>query len=153
MDRERPIIDRRLTDLTIIHHGVPVGTAPLMVRYYDEPNAERFLYLGTATRLPGFDSIIGSAMQRHRDAETTWIRLPYPEAAQAAEVMHKAWDVVCTIWNELELWDEKGAVLPIPVIGFDGHSAAAYFEDAPAGVVARLFDRYSGGSDAQRSDE
>ena len=153
MDRDKPIIERRLTDLTIIHHGVPVGTAPLILRRYDEPDAEPWLSFGTATRLPAFDSIIGSAMARHKEAEKTWIRLPYPAAAQAEEVMQEAWDVVCTIWSELELQDEKGAVLPVPVIGFDGRTVAAYFEDAPAGVVARLCDRYSGGSDAQPPDD
>ena len=142
----RALSERRLTDLTILCRGVPVGRAPLLLRS-DEHGAIR-LDVGTAVALPAFDATIGDAVRRYEEAEAAWIGLKYPEAAGAEARVKAAWSAVCELWATLELQDERGTILPIPVDGFMGQSLSANFDEVPASVLARLRDEYGGEKDA-----
>ena len=137
---------RRLTYVKILHHGVPIGEGSLMIGELSDPEAEPDLCVRDVRALPAFDAVITPAIRRWKEGEATWIRLPYPAASAAATRMDEAWDVVCQLWRELELQDDAGAVLPIPVHGFDGHTCSLALWEAPAGVLARLRERYAGES-------
>jgi hypothetical protein len=142
--------ERRLTHVKILHRGVPIGEGSLMLYEPSDQDAEPDFFVRDVRSLPAFDAVIAPAMRRHREEEATWIRLPYPAASEAETRMHDAWDVVCALWQELELQDEAGAVVPIPVQGFNGHVCSLATWEAPAGVLARLADRYlGGGSDTE----
>ena len=96
--------------------------------------------------LPAFDAVITPAMQRWKEEKATYDRLPSPASAAAARV-DEAWNVVCRLWQELELQDDTGAMVPIPLLGFDGRTCSLAIWEVPADVLARLHERYIGEAD------
>jgi hypothetical protein len=56
--------------------------------------------------------------------------------------MMEAWNVLAELWASLDLRDETGAVLPIPVERFSERVVTAKFGDVPATILAQLRERY-----------
>jgi hypothetical protein len=57
--------------------------------------------------------------------------------------MAEAWIVLSDLWSTLELRDETGFVLPIPVERFSERVVSTGLGDIPATVVAALRERYA----------
>jgi hypothetical protein len=132
--------DRRLIDVTVYCRGIPVGTAPLLLR--TETSGRQALRIGPGTPLPAYEGLIGQALRAYKEAKTLWACLPYPEAASAQAEMTNAWNALSAVWSALELRDETGAVLPIPVERFSERVVSAKLSELPASVVAGLREKY-----------
>ena len=153
---------RLLSELTILLHGVPVGTARLMEFEREQPIApllpaelrprldwEPQLGIVEGTSLPAFEALVGPAVHRVREAQAAWDRLPSCVGIEEAQArVDDACQQLFALWHELELRDDTGAILPIPVFSFDGKYVFAELEEIPAVVLARLRGRYLGGPDA-----
>lgn len=141
--RQRYIMnDRGLMNVTICCRGIPVGTAPLILRM--EASGQPGFRIGPATHLPAYDGLIGRALRSYKEAKNLWTRMPYPAALTAQAQMAEAWNALAALWAALELRDEAGSVLPIPVERFAERVVSAKFADLPAGVVRQLWERCGG---------
>ena len=136
--------DRRLTDVTVCCRGVAVGSAPLLLR--TETSGRQGFRIGPATPFPAYEGLIGQALRAYKEAKAHWACLPYPEAAAAQAQMAETWNALAALWAGLELRDETGAVLPIPVERFAERVVSAKFSDVPASVLAQLREKYFGAS-------
>ena|SRR6476620_7236030 len=134
--------DRRLIDVTVFCRGIPVGTAPLVLR--TEPSGRQTLRIGPASHLPAYEALIGRALRGYKEAKILWSALPYPEAVVAQAQMAEAWTALSTLWSTLELRDQSGAVLPISVERFSERVVSAKLSDISGSVLAQLRDRYLG---------
>ena len=120
---------RRLTSVKIVHRGVPIGEGSLLMGEFSDPEWALDFSVREVRALPAFDFVIAPAMQRFKETRTD-----------------EAWDVVCQLWQELELRDDAGALVPIPVVGFDGKTCSLASWEASAAVLARVRERYDGES-------
>lgn len=132
--------DRRLTDVTVCCRGIAVGTAPLLLRV--ETSGRQGFRIGAANQLPAYEELIGRALRAYKEAKAHWACTPYPQAATAQARMMEAWNVLAELWASLDLRDETGAVLPIPVERFSERVVTAKFGDVPATILAQLRERY-----------
>ncbi len=127
-------------DVTVLCCGVPVGTAPLIFR--TEPTGQLGLRIGPARHLPAYDGLIGRALRAYKEAKALWTRLPYPEAVKAQAQMAETWTALAELWSTLELCDDTGSVLPIPVERFSERIVSGRFDELPGRVLAQIHERY-----------
>jgi len=139
--------DRRLIDLTIVCRGVPVGSAPLILR--TEATDKQGFRLGPATHLPAYEELIGRALRAYKEAKAHWACMPYPEAAVAQAQMAETWNALSAVWATLELRDETGALLPVPVERFAERVVSARFNDLSPAVLMQLRERYGGARESE----
>lgn len=153
--------ERILSSLSILYRGVPVGTARMIEYDREQPIApllpaelrvalDRTPVLGLVDckPLPAFAQTFGPALQRLKDAEKAWEALPSCVGIDdAAASRDAAWEALLALSHELELRDDTGALVPVPVQHFDGQHIAVDLDAMPAGVLARLRARRADGSD------
>ena len=140
--RQRYIMnDRPLTNVTVFCSGIPVGTAQLIFR--TDANGRPGVRIGPATHLPAYDGLIGRALRAYKEAKALWTRLPYPDAAKAQAQMAETWTALAALWSTLELRDDTGSVLPVPVERFSERIVSARFEELSGRVLVQLHERYA----------
>jgi hypothetical protein len=75
--------------------------------------------------------------------------MPYPEAAVAQAQMAETWNALSAVWATLELRDETGALLPVPVERFAERVVSARFNDLSPAVLMQLRERYGGARESE----